>query len=107
MWKMNELIRWILGFLKSGSLIFLIMSHATEIVVTKNLPFLKFKLKNHLMYFVNLYICCSFVFSVSKHKGMTTKKPEEGTYFVAGNSSRIREKIQIQFEINNFCITDW
>ena len=54
MWKMNELIRWILGFLKSGSLIFLIMSHATEIVVTKNLPFLKFKLKNHLMY---LLIC--------------------------------------------------
>ena len=83
------------------------MSHATEIVVTKNLPFLKFKLKNHLMYFVNLYICCSFVFSVSKHKGMTTKKPQEATYFVAGNFSRIREKIQIQFEINNFCITDW
>ena len=25
------------------------MSHATEIVVTKNLPFLKFKLKNHLI----------------------------------------------------------
>ena len=49
----------------------------------------------------------TFVFSVSKQKGMTTKKPEEATYFVAGNSSRIREKIQIQFEINNFCITDW
>ena len=49
----------------------------------------------------------TFVFSVSKQKGMTTKKPEEATYFVAGNSSRICEKIQIQFEINNFCITDW
>ena len=24
---------------------------------------------------------------------MTTKKPEEATYFIAGNSSRIREKI--------------
>ena len=24
---------------------------------------------------------------------MTTKKPEEATYFMAGNSSRIREKI--------------
>ena len=31
---------------------------------------------------------------------MTTKKPEEATYFMAGNSSRIREKIQIHFEIN-------
>ena len=30
------------------------MSHDTEIVVTKYLPFLKFKLKNHLMY---LLIC--------------------------------------------------
>ena len=38
------------------------MSHATEIVVTKNGPFLKFKLKNHLMYFVNLYICCSLLY---------------------------------------------
>ena len=49
----------------------------------------------------------TFVFSVSKQKGMTTKKPEEATYFVAGNFSRIHEKIQIQFEINNFCNTDW
>ena len=31
---------------------------------------------------------------------MTTKKPEEATYFMAGNSSRIHEKIQIHFEIN-------
>ena len=34
----------------------------------------------------------TFVFSVSKQKGMTTKKPEEATYFVAGNSSRIYVK---------------
>ena len=31
---------------------------------------------------------------------MTTKKPEEATYFMAANSSRILEKIQIHFEIN-------
>ena len=84
------------------------MSHATEIVVTKNLPFLKFKLKNHLMYFVNLYICCSLLYFLFQNgRVMTTKKPEEATYFVAGNFSRIHEKIQIQFEINNFCNTDW
>ena len=70
------------------------MSHATEIVVTKNLPFLKFKLKNHFL-LICIYMLLTFVFSVSKQKGMTTKKPEEATYFVAGNSSRIREKIQI------------
>ena len=37
---------------------------------------------------------------------MTTKKPEEATYFMAGNSSRIPEKIQIHFEINFVSLTD-
>ena len=41
----------------------------------------------------------TFVFSVSKQKGMTTKKPQEAIYFMAENSSRIREKIQIQSNI--------
>ena len=44
------------------------MSHATEIVVTKNLPFLKFKLKNHLIYFVNLYICCSLLYFLFQNR---------------------------------------
>ena len=37
---------------------------------------------------------------------MTSKKPEEVTYFMAGNSSSIREKIQIHFEINFASLTD-
>ena len=37
---------------------------------------------------------------------MTTKKPEEATYFMAGNSSRILEKIQIHFEINFVSLND-
>ena len=48
----------------------------------------------------------TFVFCVSKQKGMTTKKPEEATYFMAGNSSRICEKIQIHFELNFVSLTD-
>ena len=35
-------------------IIILIMIYAIEILITKNLPFLKFKLQNHLMY---LLIC--------------------------------------------------
>ena len=37
---------------------------------------------------------------------MTTKKPEEATYFMAANSSRILEKIQINFEINFVSLND-
>ena len=37
---------------------------------------------------------------------MTTKKPEEATYFMAANSSRILEKIQIHFEINFVSLND-
>ena len=37
---------------------------------------------------------------------MTTKKPEEATYFIAGNSSRVLEKIQIHFEINFVSLND-
>ena len=37
---------------------------------------------------------------------MTTKKPEEATYFMAANSSRILEKIQIHFEINFVPLND-
>ena len=48
----------------------------------------------------------TFVFCVLKWKGMTTKKPEEATYFVAGNCSRILEKIQINFEINFVSLND-
>ena len=46
----------------------------------------------------------TFVFCVSKQKGMTTKKPEEATYFMAGNSSRICEKIQF---ILNLILYRW
>ena len=44
----------------------------------------------------------TFVFCVC----MTTKKPDEATYFMAGNSFRIREKIQIHFEINFVSLND-
>ena len=37
---------------------------------------------------------------------MTTKKPGEATYFMAGNSSRILEKIQIHFGINFVSLND-
>ena len=52
------------------------------------------------------FILLSVVFCVLKRKGMTTKKPEEATYFMAGNSSRILEKIQIHFEINFVSLKD-
>ena len=37
---------------------------------------------------------------------MTTKKPEEATCFMAGNSFRIRETIQIHCEINFVSLND-
>ena len=57
--------------------------------------------------FVNLHIYSAlFCILCFKMEGMTTKKPEEATYFMAGNSSRILEKIQIHFEINFVLLND-
>ena len=52
------------------------------------------------------HFCINFFVCVLKRKGMTTKKPEEATYFMAANSSRILEKIQIHFEINFVSLND-
>ena len=74
-----------------------------EILITKNLLFFQPCSQGSLLC---VFLLLTFVFCVLKRKGMTTKKPEEATYFMAGNSSRILEKIQIHFEINFVSLND-
>ena len=92
---MNKWIRWILGFIRSGSFDY-------------ELPFSNLVPRVLSFVFVNLHIYSALfcILCFEKRKGMTTKKPEEATYFMAGNSSRILEKIQIHFEINFVSLKD-
>ena len=109
-WKMNKWIRWTLGFLKSGSFDYEL---PLKYWSPKNDPFSEIHTTKSLNLFFNLYmynVCCSLLYFVFQNGRVwplkRLKKLLTTAVLMAGNSSRIHEKIQIHFEISFASLTD-